>query len=619
MDEGKEENVNRKIKERREPEGQYNKNILNIITPPGLEFGKNHFIAGDSVGKILVVSKYPSNPDYGWLSSITAIEGTTAKLEFAPTDTAELIERCNEQVRTLRGELDTVRDESVRLHKEKGISDITKMIKRIDDGEVVGYLNIILMIRAGTQEKLEERIKKVQGAIAAFGGSTRGVFHKQKEAWQAAAPYGLPDETVHDLGARIMPLSSFIGGYINASSGINDGKGYLIGKTEKGKQIILDTRKRGGDRTNMNWFITGIPGIGKSATVKRIVIPEYGLGAKLIFLDPEREYVHLTKNLGGKVINCGGGAGGKINPLQVRPAPKMEDEEETEEEMYRDEGHGTSDVALHFQTLRTFHKIYCGEITTLENSKLEEIMEKTYRRFGITWDTDITYLKPEEYPVYADLYEDICKEADAHPDSEELQNLKGYFRSIAVGADSFIFNGYTDIDFNTDVIDLDISSLLEGDENILRAQFHNINSYVWQVASHNRDEIVLYIVDEGYLIVDPQNPQALIFVKNYSKRIRKYGGGIIFITHSVVDVLDPAVKRHGQSLIDTACYKFIMGTDGKNLKETAELFNLTEAEQSLLLSKQRGRGLLYAGSVRINARIEIPEKFLQLMGKAGGK
>ena len=62
-----------------------------------------------------------------------------------------------------------------------------------------------------------------------------------------------------------------------------------------------------------------------------------------------------------------------------------------------------------------------------------------------------------------------------------------------------------------------------------------------------------------------------------------------------------------------------MGTDGKNLEEIKELFQLTDAEESLLLSKQRGRGLLFAGSVRLAARIEIPERFLTLMGTSGGK
>lgn len=591
---------------------EINQNVLNLITPPGLEFRKNYFFLGSNYAKAMVITRYPTNPDYCWLQHITAIEGTTAKVEFLPSDTASLVERCNDQIRQYRTDLPGTVDESVRLRKEKAIEDITQMLKRIDqDGEVVGYINVMLLVQAESFEKLTERTKKVQSVAATFGGGTRDLMFFQKEAYHALSPYGIPNKTLHDIGSRNMPLSTFIGGFINASSGINDGVGYMIGKSDQGKPIILDTRKRGGDRTNMNWFITGVPGVGKSSLVKLLSLMEYALGAKIIFLDPEREYVDLTKNLGGKVINCGGGAGGRINPLQARSAPTEEDKEDTK-------GSQLSDLALHFQTLRTFFRIYKWEITDSQIAKLEQVLEKTYKRFGITWETDVSKCRPKDFPVFSDMYEDLEKEAEAEPDSKELRWLLLNLHSIAKGADAHIFNGATDLETNEDMIDLDISTLMEGDEHILRAQMHNINSYVWHIASSNRNEIVMYVVDEGYLQVDPKYTEALIFLKNFTKRIRKYGGGIAFITHSVVDVLDEAVKRHGQALIDTACYKFIMGTDGKNLRDTKELFNLTEAEENLLLSKQRGRGLLYAGSTRINARIELPEVFLSWMGKAGG-
>jgi len=494
------------------------------------------------------------------------------------------------------------------------------MIKRInDDGETVGYVNIIFLIQATSEKKLEERVKKVNSIISSIDGSTRNLTFYQRKAYQSVSPYGIPVEELENIGSRNMPLSTLIGGFPNASSGINDGKGYKLGSSENGKPIIIDTWKRGGDRTNCNWFISGIPGIGKSATVKLIQFFEYALGSKIIILDPDKEYVDTVKNLGGKVINCGGGKGGKINPLQVRPAPKLDEEDDDEDDFYKDEGKGVSDLALHFQTLRTFFKLYKSSISELEMAKLEEILEETYKRFGIEWETDIKKLKPTQFPIFSDLYEDILKHYESNKDDKILQNLVAYLRSISIGADSFIFNGHTNIEFDTDIIDLDISNLLEGEENILRAQFHNINSWVWQQVSRDRDEMVLYFIDEGYLIVDPDNPQAIKFVKNFSKRIRKYNGGLIFITHAVVDVLDPAVKRYGQAIVDNACFKFIMGTDGKNLMETKELFNLTEAETTLLGSKQRGKGLLFAGSSRISARIEISEKFLKLMGTAGGK
>lgn len=602
---------------------QVNQNLLNMITPTGLSFKKTSHMVGENYAKCITVSKYPNNPEYGWLAKIIQIEGTTASIEFHPTESGPLINRCNEQVKQLRIDLADTKDESVKQNKQKAIDDIVNMIKRISiNGEVVGYINIILQIQAATEEKLDERVKKVNAIITSIGGSTRTLSPYQKEAYKSVAPYGLPNEKLTDIGIRNMPLSTFIGGFANSASGINDGIGFLIGRSENGKPVIIDTWKRGNDRTNTNWIVTGVPGVGKSAFTKFICELEYALGCKIIILDPEREFIDLTRNMGGKVINCCGGAGGRINPLQVRPAPRIEADDEMEQEKdeyYRDEGHGMSDLALHFQTLRTFIKLYKKDISDLEMARLEEILETTYNRFHITWDTDITKLKNNEFPIFKDLYEDILEAADKYPDDPIYKNLKSYFRSISIGADSFIWNGFTDIEADSDFIDLDISALLDSDDNIYKAQFHNVNSWVWQQIAKDRTERILYVMDEGYLIVDPDNPQPMAFTKNISKRIRKYEGGLIFITHSVVDILDPSVKRYGQAIIDNACFKFIMGTDGKNLKETKDLFNLTEAEESLLLSKQRGKGLLFAGSVRVAAQIEIPQKFMNLMGKTGGR
>lgn len=597
-----------------------NSSILNIITPSGVEIQKTSSIISDNHAKAMVLTNYPSNPDYGWLSNITNIENTTAEINFRPTDPGELILRCNEQIREYTNDIGLERDESVKQNKERAINDIREMIKRInEEGEIVGYLTILLLIKANSEKQLSDRMKKVYSVASSEGFSIRNLTFFQKEAIEAIAPFGLPNEKFTDIGERNMPLSTFLGGFPNASSGINDGIGYLLGRTiKRNKQVIIDTWRRGGDRTNTNWLILGLPGVGKSATVKHIAISEYALGAKLIFIDPEKEYINLVKNLGGDIINCAGGNGGKINPLQVRVAPKIDESENEEDTLYKDEGKGMGDLALYFQTLRTFFRMYLGNITELQVAKLEEVLEKLYEKFNITWDTDISKIPNEQFPIMKDLYDDLLKVYEETKD-QDYADLSLLLRSAAVGADSKLWNGYTDMDTKANIVDLNISDLLEADEKIQKTQYYNILTWAWQRASLDRNERIIIIVDEAYLIVDPETPQALIFLRNVSKRIRKYEGGLMVITHSVVDLLDQSVKRHGQAIIDNSCFKLIMGTDGQNLEETKNLFKLTDQEESLLLSKKRSQGILFAGSKRIALKIDIPDPFLNLMGNAGGR
>ena len=202
---------------------------------------------------------------------------------------------------------------------------------------------------------------------------------------------------------------------------------------------------------------------------------------------------------------------------------------------------------------------------------------------------------------------------------ERCESIALRLRSASVGADSALWNGHTTIDPNADFIVLDTHDLQEADDTIKRTQYFNILTWAWQQLSKNREERVLLGVDEAYLVVDPEVPQALQFLRNISKRIRKYEGGLAVITHSVIDFLDPSVRRHGQALLDNPCFKFFMGSDGKNLEELTNLMSLTEAEQEMLAKKKRGHGLLIAGSKRLHAKVELADHELQLFGSGGGK
>lgn len=165
----------------------------------------------------------------------------------------------------------------------------------------------------------------------------------------------------------------------------------------------------------------------------------------------------------------------------------------------------------------------------------------------------------------------------------------------------------------------DTHDLQNASDNVKRTQYLNLLSWCWEEMSRDRNERCLLVCDEAYLMIDPQVPQSLVFLRNVEKRARKYEAGLAIISHSVVDFLAPEVKMYGQALLDIPCYKILMGCDGKNLQETKDLYNLTDAEQELLESKRRGHALFIIGSKRLHVNFEIPAYKFSYMGKAGGR
>jgi hypothetical protein len=608
---------------------EQNEGILNVIAPVGIDFQPNHFILGENLCKAYGIIKYPPEPDYGWLSRITNAPSTMISFTFTPNN-GEILESLNKNIKMLEGEASSAKDHLKRQRSEKGADDGAKLLKQIDEnGEIVGELAGTIIPLSTEKETLNKIEQKTRGICAMANCKIRNLSFMQKAAMQHIAPFYTENRLFNEVSNRVMPLRTFIGGFPFSSSGYNDNQGFYVGKDVQGGLIILDFWKRENDRTNSNFVIMGVPGSGKSAAVKHITLSEYMMGTKLIFIDPESEYKDFCKNLGGTWINAGGSDKGRVNPLHIMPIPKNEDpkaEENAIENYYdQDDGDGLGDLALYLKHLEIFFSLYIPELGAKEKAILKKRLIELYEEFGITWNTDASKLKPEDFPLISDLqkklhahakeFEKTRKESDSNPDAD----LALYLEDAANGADASLWNGPTTLDAVGRVNVLDTFSLQTTSDNVKRAQYFLLQTWAWNVMSKDRTEKVLLISDESYLMIDPNVPQSLVFLRNVAKRDRKYEAGLMIISHSVVDFLDEKVKMYGQALLDTPCYKLLFGTDGKNLEETNNLYNLTEAEWELLESKRRGHALFMIGSKRLHINFEIPDYKWEYFGNAGGR
>ena len=604
-----------------------NQALLNVITPMGLEIKRNSLVVGENTGKVYGVVRYPQKVDMGWLSKITNIPSTIVSIGFKPVDNSALISAISKSIVQNRAAADGAKDPLTRQRAEKSAEDGDKIMLQIDqNGETVGLMSISIMPIARDEKTFTKVTRRVDSVLSVMKCKGRALASLQKEGLQNISPTFPTNSKIENIIQRIVPMSTFVGGFPFASSGFNDGTGYYFAKDNSGGLIIVDTWKRGDDRTNSNMVIMGVAGVGKSTAVKHIALAEYMKGTKLIFIDPESEYKDLCLNLNGDWINAGGDKRGLLNPLQIRPAPKDTDDDvknknkadDNDAPLYVDEGYGMSDMALHIKNLEIFFKLYIPSLSDMKRAILKQTIIELYNEFNIDWDTDIAKLKNTDFPTFSDLHTLLEKKAKGSKDVEHKE-LALLFHDLALGSDQFLWNGHSTVETTSRCICLDTHSLQNTGDNIKRAQYFTLLSWCWEQMSKDRNERVLLICDEAYLMIDENVPQSLVFLRNVEKRARKYEAGLVIISHSVVDFLSGNIKQYGQALLDIPCFKIIMGTDGKNLQETKELYNLTEAEEELLLSKKRGHALFVIGSKRLHVNFEIPEYKFNYFGKAGGR
>lgn len=607
-------------REQQTAQARQNGALMNVITPMGLEFQKNRLSIGENLGRIYGIVRFPQKVETEWLSRLTNIPGTFVSIGFKPVDNGTLINAISRNVVQQRGLAEGAKDPLSRQRAEKAAEDGEKIIMQIDrEGETVGLMSVEVMPVAQEEKEFRKVCRRAESVASVMKCRLRAIPNLQKEAFMHLTPTFPNHGKMESILQRIVPISTFVGGFPFASSGFNDGEGYYFAKDTGGGLVIVDTWKRGGDRTNSNFCVMGNSGVGKSTAVKHILLSEYMKGTRIIVIDPESEYRDLCLNLGGDWINAAGGRGGMINPLQVRPSPGDDESEREADRLYHDEGYGMNDLAMHMKNLEIFFSLYIPSLTDMQKAVLKKSLVELYQRFHITWDTDIAGLEPGDFPIFSDLYSLVREKAENGQEAQVYSELALLLYDIAEGADSFIWNGHTTVSGGARITVMDTHALQETGDNIKRTQYFNILTYNWEQMSRNREERVLLICDEAYLMIDQKVPQSLVYLRNVMKRARKYEAALGIVSHSLVDFLHESVKQYGQALLDIPCYKVLMGTDGKNLKETAALYDLTEAEQELLLARKRGHALFMVGAKRLHVQFDIPEYKFSYMGNAGGR
>ena len=605
-----------------------NEAILNIITPMGLEFKRNSMYAGENIGKLYGIIKYPPEVNIGWLSKINNMPGTIVCQTFTPTDNSELIQNISSTIRQKTGEAESARDPLVRQRAMKAVEQGENIMKQIDqNGETVGYVSNVIMVTSSDEEQFRQRCRQAETTIASVKCKARGLANLQKNAYKAISPYHVPDDKIENVCKKLMPISTYAGGFPFASSSYSDGRGYYFAKDVSGGMVAIDPWLRHGDRTNSNWVIMGVAGQGKSATTKHIITEEYAKGTKIILIDPEREYKKLTKDMGGDWLDVGGGAGGMVNPLQIRPMPEDDDDETGEYEendslrLNGKENKGMGDLALHLKTLEIFFGLYLPEISDYEKAYLNKALRELYAKYGITLTMRLKDKKIDKFPIIKDLYDYLREKSGdkelTEDETENYRHLACLLENAAIGQDSFLWNSQTSIKPHSKWICLDTHSLQNSSDKVIKTQYFNILTWAWEQMSIDRTERVLLVCDEAYLMIDNKVPQSLVFLRNCAKRARKYEAGLMIISHSVVDFLDPSIKMYGQALLDIPCYKILFGADGQNLKELADLYNLTEAEKELLLAKKRAVALFCCGAKRLSVKFDLQHKLKYISG--GGR
>ena len=587
------------------------------IAPTGLKIGEKDIVLGDAYISVVTLFSYPSVVGVGWLGAVASVDHTRMTISISPMNTEEISSTLKKSISEVKSKMINVSDYNDQILLNNQMQDYVELVNRIDrEHEKFCLLTVNFLCYGETKEELDKTKKELKATLSSYGLGGSELMFEQERSLKMCLPTMFNElEKSYGLPIPMLTLASSFPFIFQSLH--DDGDAIVLGNDSLGSLVLFDAFKRTNKRNNSNAVIVGKSGSGKSTLIKKLIRGLWCRGSKVIIIDPEREYRDLCNNVGGAWIDAGTGIAGIINPLEVRHgADEVEDND-------------TSDLSRHFQTFRTFIKYYLQDLNAYELTKLEEILIEVYKDKGIDFNTDLSQLKSEDYPIMSDLYNKVIEklniaklEKATNNVIESLEKISSMLKRATIGADAKIFNGTSSIkvDKNTDFIVLDIHSLVDSDATILRTQFFNILSWCWNEISRNRDEQVILVCDESHLLIDPNNPDGADFLKRCTKRCRKYNSAVWTITQNFIDYTADGLERYGQVIIDNSTYLLIMAQGQKEIESVQKMMNLSESETYFLTTAGKGQGLFVVGQdTRLPIQIHLREEEYLLFGTAGGR
>ena len=473
-----------------------------------------------------------------------------------------------------------------------------------------------LMISSDTKDGLDLTKIQVRNYIDALGMRGVSLMFEQEKALKSMIPI-FPEQDIEKRIGIPLPSVTISGMYPFVFDSLKDpGCGTLLGMDHSGGVILynqfLFQIKKENNRNNANIIILGTSGSGKSTAAKLLLRTHLRNGLKVVCIDPEGELEEMVNTMKGDFLDLGkGGDFGMINPLEI-----VVDVDEQEIE----EGLGYTVLTRTLQQLKAFMKYYNPSIEEDVLTLFSEIVQDTYKRFKIDYETDFTKLTSADYPTFDDVYATIkgrlLSMTDATRERDVLERLELKVRPL-IKELRYYFTGHTTLQIDSDFIVFNIKELMNSDENIKNALFFNILKYAWGLCL-DKDINTVMMVDEAHVLLSNHNELGAEFLSQIQRRARKYNTGTIVITQQPTDFAAPNLIMHGKAIFDNASSYLIMNLRKQAVEDLAKLIDLNDTEKERIKYYNQGEALFVCGNRRMNMSVIATQEELDSFGSGGG-
>ena len=570
---------NFKIKRKKKVKKQPNKKVnfyfgeqdqMDLISYSGLKEKANYLLINKNYVRTLFISGYPYVASTGWLSMLINFNhNVDVSYHIEQVDPLLALPKLNRKIT----ELESTRRNMLKTGRviSSEITDPLDSAKELKDKILRGQeklfqVSIYMTLTAKSLSELDKLTTLLETVMSQRLFYIRTATFQQLDGLQSILPRG---ENKLDQ-KRNLDSSSAALTFPFVSSELVQETGILYGINKSNNSLVIIDRF---SLTNANSIIFAQSGAGKSYTAKVEILRQLIQGAKVIVIDPEREYKQLAKSVNGTYIRLSAKSKEKINPFDFSTQTIT----------------GENALSQQIQDLTQIISLMVGNLSPEEKAVVDKALIKTYKKKGFTINGKNKISK--DFPKLKDFYQTLK--------TMKQKDLASKLEKFVKGSLATVFDKKTNIKLSNRLVIFDIKDLPESIRPIMMMIVANfVNS---EVKSKPQKRIL--VIDEGWLLLD--NQDSAKFISGLTRRARKYFLGVSIISQQANDFLN---SNEGRAIASQSALRILLKQDTTTIKKVSKEFNLSSYEEQFLLTCDRGEALIIADQNHVSVKIVASDK-----------
>jgi len=562
----------------------------------------------DLLGSIYYLKDLNESQEYGWMQDINSLPLSWTMWLVPIQDQGNILKKLESYDRQIENSLAQRKNRIYATSLQAKQRAIREMVNRMTNNEKVFSFSLLFQLAypikfndPAYKEELKNLINELTSKMRLYGFVLDKINFTQDKMLLSYLPLGYLFPATQRITEKYMASWHIATSYPFTKKSLFHKEGVVIGRTvevqEELEELVVVDRWNPQDPsiTNPNMVILGRSGSGKSYATKLYLLREWMQGARIIIIDPEREYNNIARQIGGKIINAGSGEY-SINPFEVRDL----------REYMEDEDRNVDPLSIAKSRTQTILKTLMPNLFYTSYNFVDAQINRLYDQFNIrSGIRNYDIYSTHDYP---NIYDFIELVESTPPDD------RNYDRDLAVavaglsGMEKF-FVASEDIEHKLDLhndhfVIFDIHDLKEQKLELQRAVYFNILTWIWDYIRKDRKEKTILVVDEAWILLDPNSPETLQFLVEMAKRIRKYMGSMWIITQNVNDFFQGRLEESGKAVLGNASFKLLFKQAETDIPRILSLYTLTEKEQELLSILPIGRAIMIAGDNHLYVNVK---------------